>query len=214
MRARLAKVRRFCSRLSRGIRSYMNRLPMLLTLLVVAACTREPYRVCFGPSEDNCRNFRSVQHFEAWDAAKQKELKEAAARFPDDFRDIVAVVLKDFLKTNESPFEDVKNQYFATVFNDDIDQATQSKLSALGVVIAPGSKYVERDKELQPPSVPGAYLMNYEIYVSSIQRLGDGAYEVEFGYSCGLLCAGHFRYRLKRDARRWVIISRDALWYS
>jgi hypothetical protein len=190
----------------------MRQIQILLVLVLAGACTREPYTVCFGPSD--CKDFRSAQHYEAWNAAEHKKQKEDAAGFPDDFRDIVAIVLKEYLKSNVSEFENTRDQYFVSIFGDDLDGATQSKLLELGITTEPSSKYVESRREQPFQDEYGTYLKNWDVYVSSIERLGDSSYNVEFGYSCGQLCAGHFRYRVKRAAGRWLFISEETLWYS
>ncbi|MBM0103556.1 hypothetical protein JM946_02320 [Steroidobacter sp. S1-65] len=168
-------------------------LILILAVLVLAACAREPFRVCFGPiSSGDCKNFRSAEHFEAWEAAEREKQKRAAANFPDDFRDIVAVVLKASFKNNESEFKNTRNQYFVSVFGEDLDPTTQAKLLALGLVTEPASRYVRSQREPAFQDATGTYLSNTEVYVSSIKRLRDGAYDVEFGYNCGELCAGHY----------------------
>lgn len=193
----------------------MSRLATLLVLLAIGACAREPYTVCFGsPSGGNCKNFRSAQHYEAWQAAEDKKQRAEAAGFPDDFRDIVAAVLKDLLKTNESDFKNMRHEYFVSVFGEDIDPVTQSKLLTLGVETELASKYVENGGESSSQDTPETYIKTWAVYVSSLKRLSDGTYDIEFGYRCGMLCAGHFRYRVKRDSSGWVFVSKTPLSYS
>jgi hypothetical protein len=58
------------------------------------------------------------------------------------------------------------------------------------------------------------YLSNSEVYVSQIRRLANGIYRVEFGYTCGELCAGHFAFQLRKERGAWVFTSKKALMFS
>jgi hypothetical protein len=137
-----------------------------------------------------------------------------AERFPDDYRDVVAATLKEYLQNNESEWPNHREQYFVSVFGADADAATLAKLQQLGVSALPGSGYQPSSRTPRFQDSQGVYLSNSEVYVSQIRRLANGAYRVEFGYTCGPLCAGHFAFRLRRQGDTWVFTSKKGLTFS
>jgi hypothetical protein len=186
---------------------------MLAALLTLSGCS-DGYQICSAPIAENCREFRSRAHYERWVKDQSRRQLRTAQHFPDDFRDIVAATLKEYLQNNESEFPNHRNQYFVSVFGEDADATTLAKLQRLGVEALPGSRYVPIDTTARLRDAHGVYLENFDVYVSGIKRLASGVYRVEFGYYCGPLCAGHFAYRLRKQDGVWVFTSQKALWFS
>jgi hypothetical protein len=149
-----------------------------------------------------------------WLAADDIRKKAVAQRFAHDYRVIVAVTLKEYLQTNESEFENVRDQYFVSVFGDDVDEVTRTMLRAYGIETELGSRYVESERTEEFRDNEGHWLMNTKVGVSDIESLGNDSYRVTFGYSCGMLCAGSFEYVLRKDTESWVFVSKRALWFS
>lgn len=192
----------------------MSRLALLLIVGVVCACSRDDtsIEVCSRPGDD-CRTFRSWQDYDAWEASEYRKQRERAERFPHDYRDIAIAVLKLRLKDNDSEFANHRPRYFVSVLGEDIDEASRAKLLALGVATEPGSafirgtrQYLESDGEFR--------ISNTEVRISSVEWRRDGTYLVEIDYFCGDLCAGAYRYQVKKDRGKWILIARQALWFS
>jgi hypothetical protein len=188
-------------------------LLLLGALSVLAGCS-DGYQICSAPIAENCRKFRSRAHYERWVEEESRRQLAAAEHFPDDYRDLVAATLKEYLQNNESEWPNHREQYFVSVFGADADGATLAKLRQLGVEALPGSRYVASRKTLEFQDPRGAYLNNSEVYVSQIRRLASGVYRVEFGYHCGELCAGHYAFRLQKQDGVWIFTSKKALGFS
>lgn len=186
----------------------------LLALLPLLSGCSDGYPICSAPIAENCRTFRSRAHYERWVKDESRRQLTIAQHFPDDYRDIVAVTLKEYLQNNESEFPNHRAQFFVSVFGDDADAATLAKLQQLGILAQPGSGYVPSDRAPRLQDSQGVYLENFEVYVSNIRRLASGVYRVEFGYYCGMRCAGHFAFRLRKEGGAWVFDSKKSLWYS
>jgi hypothetical protein len=187
---------------------------LLAMLPLLSGCSSDGYPICSAPITENCRTFRSRAHYERWVKDEGRRQLWAAEHFPDDYRDVIAATLKEYLQSNESEFPNHRVQYFVSVFGEDADAATFTKLQQLGIEALPGSRYVSTDTTPRPQDSQGVYLENYEIYVSDLKRLASGVYRIEFGYSCGTLCAGHFAFRLRKEADVWVFASKKALGFS
>jgi hypothetical protein len=185
--------------------------PLLLALLSILAGCSEGYEICSAPITENCRTFRSRAHYERWVKDESRRQKAAAEHFPDDYRDIVAATLKEYLQNNESEFPNHREQYFVSVFGEDADGATLAKLQQLGIEALPGSKYVPSAMTPEFQDSQGVHLNNSEVYVSDMKRLASGAYRIEFGYNCGMLCAGHLAFRLRKEGGVWVFTSKKGL---
>lgn len=185
----------------------------VLLLPVLSACSGG-YEICSAPIPENCREFRSRAHYERWVLDESRRQKLLAERFPDDYRDVVAATLKEYLQNNASEWPNHRNQYFVSVFGEDADAATLAKLQRLGVEALPGSSYVPSRKTPEFQDSNGVYLNNAEVYVSQIRRLASGVYRVEFGYYCGELCAGHLAFRLRKQGGAWIFTSKKALSFS
>jgi hypothetical protein len=187
---------------------------LLLGLLSILGGCSDGYEICSAPIAENCREFRSRAHYERWVKDESRRQKATAERFPDDYRDIVATTLKEYLQNNDSQWPNTREQYFVSVFAEDADAATLAKLQGLGVDGLPGSNYVPSSQTSEFQDVQGVYLNNSEVYVSQIRRLASGVYRVEFGYSCGRQCAGHFAFRLRKQGGVWVFTSKKGLLFS
>jgi hypothetical protein len=187
---------------------------ILLALLSSLGGCADGYNICSAPIAENCRTFRSRAHYERWVKDESRRQLTTAQHFPDDYRDVIAATLKEYLQSNESEFPNHRVQYFVSVFGEDADAATFAKLQQVGIEALPGSQYVTTDATPRLQDSQGVYLENYEVYVSNIKRLASGVYRVEFGYSCGKLCAGHFAFRLHKEAGVWVFASKKALGFS
>jgi hypothetical protein len=185
----------------------------LALLLTLGGCS-DGYQICSAPIAENCREFRSRAHYERWVKHESRRQLTAAEHFPDDYRDVVAATLKEYLQNNESEWPNHREQYFVSVFGADADATTLAKLQQLGVEALPGSRYVPSRKTPEFQDAQGLYLSNTEVYVSQLRRLANGSYRVEFGYYCGELCAGHFAFRLRKQDGVWVFTSKKALWFS
>lgn len=186
----------------------------LLALLPILGGCSDGYTICSAPIAENCRKFRSRAHYERWVKDESRRQLAFAERFPDDYRDVVAATLKEYLQNNASEFPNHRNQYFVSVFGEDADAAMLAKLQQLGVEALPGSRYVPNDPAARLQDSRGVYLENFEVYVSAIKRLASGVYRVEFGYYCGQRCVGHFAFRLHKQDGVWVFGSKKALWHS
>lgn len=185
---------------------------LLASLLILGGCS-EGYTICSAPIAENCRKFRSRAHYERWVKDESRRQLTTAQRFPDDYRDVIAATLKELLQTNQSEFPNHRRQYFLSVFGEDADAMTLTKLQQLGIEAVPGSQYVKNVTH-RPQDSQGVYLDTYEVYVSQLKHLASGEYRIEFGYYCGDLCAGHFAYRLSKHDGVWVFTGQKALWAS
>lgn len=186
----------------------------LLAMLPILGGCSDGYDICSAPIAENCRKFRSRAHYERWVKDESRRQLGAAEHFPDDYRDVVAATLKEFLQNNESEWPSRRNQYFVSVFGEDADAPTLAKLQQLGVEAQPGSKYEPNNKARSLQDSRGVYVDNFEVYVSGIKHLASGVYRIEFGYYCGMRCAGHYAYRLRKQDGAWVFTSTKALWAS
>jgi hypothetical protein len=187
---------------------------LLLGLLPILTGCSDGYPICSAPIAENCRKFRSRAHYERWVKDESRRQLATAQHFPDDYRDVVAATLKEYLQDNVSEFPHSRRQYFVSVFGDDADSTTLTKLQQLGVEVQPGSQYVSTDTTTRLQDSQGVYVENFEVYVSAIKHLASGVYRVEFGYSCGLRCAGHFAFRLRKQGDAWVFTSKKGLLFS
>jgi hypothetical protein len=187
---------------------------LLLGVLSLLAGCSDGFDICSAAITENCRRFRSEAHYRRWVNDENRRLLAAAQRFPDDYRDVVAATLKEYLQNNESEFPNHRAQYFVSVFGEDADAATLAKLQQLGIEALPNSNYVSDDTKARPRDPQGRSLDNYEIYVSAIKHLASGVYRVEFGYHCGDFCAGHFAFRLRKEDSVWVFTSKKGLLFS
>lgn len=188
-------------------------LLLLVTFSSLAGCS-DGYSICSAPIAENCRTFRSEAHYQRWVKGQTRRQLVTAQRFPDDYRDVVAATLKEYLQNNASEFPNHRAQYFVSIFGEDADATTLAKLQQLGIEAQPGSNYVPDATASRPQDSQGVYLENYQVYVSDIRHLASGVYRVEFGYYCGKLCAGHIAFRLRKQDGKWVFDSKKALWYS
>lgn len=186
----------------------------VLALLSILGGCSDGYTICSAPIAENCRKFRSRAHYERWVKDESRRQLAAAQRLPDDYREIVAATLKEFLQNNESEFPNARNQYFVSVFGDDADATTLKRLQQAGIEASPGSKYVPNQTARRLQDSEGVYLDNFEVYVSAIRRLASGVYRVEFGYYCGPRCAGHYAFRLRKEGDAWVFTSKKGLMFS
>ncbi len=186
-------------------------LALLLPLL--SGCS-DGYPICSAPIAENCRTFRSRAHYERWVKDESRRQLLAAEHFPDDYRDVIAATLKEYLQNNESEFPNHRVQYFVSVFGGDADATTLKKLQQLGIEALPGSSYLANETSPRLQDSRGVYLEDFEVYVSNIKRLASGVYRVEFGYHCGSLCAGHFAFSLRKARGTWIFTSKKALWHS
>ena len=181
----------------------------LLASLFLSGCS-DGYPICSAPIAENCRTFRSRAHYERWVKDESRRQLVTAQYFPDDYRDVIAATLKEYLQNNDSEFPNSRVQYFVSVFGADADAMTLAKLQQLGVESLPGSQYVSK-----PETDAGdVHLENYEVYVSSIKHLAGGDYRIEFGYYCGELCAGHLAFRVRKQGAVWVFTSKKGLRFS
>lgn len=196
-----------------GLKSGLWRTSSVVALLLLAGCSRG-YEICSAPIAENCRTFRSRAHYERWVTSESRRDKAAAEHFRDDYHDIIAATLKEYLQNNASEYPNHRSQYFVSVFGEDADATTLAKLQQLGIEAQPGSGYVPGNEVLRLQDSQGVYLENFEIYVSDIKRLASGIYRVEFGYSCGPRCAGHFAFRLRKQDGAWVFTSKKGLLFS
>lgn len=187
-------------------------LLLLVTFSSLAGCS-DGYNICSAAITENCRTFRSEAHYQRWVQGETRRQLVTAQGFPDDYREVVAVTLKEYLQNNASEFPNHRIQYFVSVFGRDADADTLAKLQQLGIEALPGSSYIT-DATSRPRDSNGVYLENYQVYVSNIRHLASGIYRVEFGYFCGQLCAGHMAFRLRKQDGKWVFDSKKALWYS
>jgi hypothetical protein len=187
-------------------------LLLLAAVSSLAGCS-DGYNICAAPITENCRTFRSEAHYQRWVKDQTRRQLVTAQRFPDDYRDVVAATLKEYLQNNASEFPNHRAQYFVSIFGEDADAATLAKLQQLGIEALPGSNYVP-DATSRPQDVNGVYLENYQVYVSDIRHLASGVYRVEFGYYCGELCAGHLAFRLRRQGSGWAFTSKKGLQFS
>lgn len=188
-------------------------LLLLATLSSLAGCS-DGYNICSAPITENCRTFRSKAHYQRWVKDHSDRQLATAQHFPDDYRDVVAVTLKEYLQNNASEFPNHRAQYFISVFGEDADATTLEKLQQLGIEALPGSQYVPNDTTPRPQDSQGVYLENYEVYVSDIRHLASGVYRIEFGYYCGELCAGHLAFRLRKQDDVWVFSAKRGLLFS
>jgi len=53
-----------------------------------------------------------------------------------------------------------------------------------------------------------------ELYVNEIKWTSESKAEIEGGYYCGGLCAGHYKYKLIRSPERWIITSSELVGIS
>jgi hypothetical protein len=185
---------------------------LLASLLSLSGCS-DGYNICSAPIAENCRTFRSRAHYERWVKEESRRQLATAEHFPDDYRDVIAATLAEYLQNHASEFPNSRNQYFFSVLGEDADAATLAKLKQLGIEALPGSSYVSTDT-LRLRDSQGVYLENFQVYVSSLKHLASGSYRIEFGYYCGQRCAGHFAYRLSKRGSAWVFESRKALLFS
>ena len=188
-------------------------LGVLATLLGLAGCS-DGYNICSAPIAENCRTFRSKAHYQRWVKDQSRRQLTTAQHFPDDYRDVVAATLKEYLQNNASEFPNHRAQYFVSVFGEDADAMTLAKLQQLGIEALPGSRYVPSDTKARLQDSRGVYLENFEVYVSNLRQLASGVYRIEFGYYCGELCAGHLAFRLRRQGDVWVFTSKKGLTFS
>jgi hypothetical protein len=186
----------------------------LLALSPLLSGCSDGYTICSAPIAENCRKFRSRAHYERWVANESLRDKAAAEHFPDDYREIVAATLKEYLQNNASEFPNHRRQYFVSVFGADADAATLAKLQQLGVEAQPGSSYIPNHATPGLQDSQGVYLENFEVYVSDIKRLASGVYRIEFGYTCGPRCANHLAFRLRKQGDVWVFTSQKGLMFS
>jgi hypothetical protein len=187
---------------------------ILLGLLSLLAGCSDGYEICSAPIAENCRTFRSRAHYERWVKDESRRQRATAENFPDDYRDVVAATLKEYLQNNASEFPNSRVQYFVSVFGEDADAATLAKLQQLGIEAFPGSQYVPNNTTPRLQDSRGVYLENYQVYVSDIRHLTNGDYRIEFGYYCGELCAGHLAFRLRKQGAVWVFPSKKGLQFS
>jgi hypothetical protein len=187
---------------------------LLLAILSSLAGCSKGYNICSAPIAENCRTFRSEAHYQRWVKGQGHRQLATAQHFPDDYRDVVAATLKEYLQNNESEFPNHRAQYFVSVFGEDADAETLAKLQQLGVDALPGSQYPPNNTTSRPQDSRGVYLENYEVYVSDLRHLARGVYRIEFGYYCGELCAGHLAFRLRKQDAGWVFTSKKGLQFS
>lgn len=188
-------------------------LLLLLGLLPILTGCADGYPICSAPIAENCRKFRSRAHYERWVKDESRRQLATAQHFPDDYRDVVAATLKEYLQNNASEFPNHRAQYFISIFGEDADATTLAKLRQLGIEAQPSSNFVP-DAASRPQDSNGVYLENYQVYVSNIRHLASGVYRVEFGYYCGKLCAGHMAFRLRKEGDDWVFTSKKGLMFS
>jgi hypothetical protein len=189
------------------------RLLLLATFSSLAGCS-DGYNICSAAITENCRTFRSEAHYQRWVKGQTRRQLVTAQRFPDDYRDVVAATLKEYLQNNESEFPNHRIRYFVSVFGQDADATTLGKLQQLGIEALPSSAYLPEDTKHRPQDSQGVYLENYQVYVSDIKHLASGVYRVEFGYYCGKLCAGHMAFRLRKQGAEWVFTAKKGLLFS
>jgi hypothetical protein len=185
-----------------------------LTVFSSLAGCSDGYNICSAPITENCRTFRSEAHYQRWVKHQGRRQLTTARHFPDDYRDVVAATLKEYLQNNASEFPNHRAQYFVSVFGEDADATTLAKLQQLGIEALPGSQYVPNTTTPRLQDSQGVYLENYEVYVSDIRHLASGLYRIEFGYDCGELCAGHLAFRLRKRGAAWVFTSKKGLLFS
>jgi len=188
-------------------------LLLLATLSSLAGCS-DGYHICSAAITENCRTFRSEAHYQRWVKDEIRRQLVTAQQFPDDYRDVVAATLKEYLQNNDSEFPNHRIQYFVSVFGEDADTTTLAKLQQLGIEALPSSQYAPADATPRPQDSRGVFLENYQVYVSDIKHLASGVYRVEFGYYCGKLCAGHMAFRLRKEGETWVFTSKKGLMFS
>lgn len=188
-------------------------LLLLATLCGLAGCS-DGYNICSAVITENCRTFRSEAHYQRWVKGQTRRQLVKAQQFPDDYRDVVAATLREYLQNNASEFPNHRAQYFVSIFGEEADATTLAKLQQLGIEALPGSQYVPTNTTPRPQDAQGVYLENYQVYVSDIRHLASGIYRIEFGYYCGELCAGHFAFRLHKQVSGWVFTSKKGLQFS
>lgn len=182
-------------------------------LALLAGCS-DGYEICSAAIVENCRTFRSEAHYQRWVKDEIRRQLATARHFPDDYREVVAVTLKEYLQNNASEFPNHRAQYFVSVFGEDADVTTLAKLQQLGIEALPGSEYLPSNATPRLQDSQGVYLENHEVYVSDIRHLASGVYRIEFGYYCGELCAGHLAFRLRKQSGAWVFTSKKGLLFS
>src|SRR5690242_9944182 len=89
---------------------------LLLGLLSLLAGCSKGYNICSAPIAENCRTFRSAAHYQRWVKGQSRRQLATAQHFPDDYREVVAATLKEYLQNNESEFPNRRAQYFVSVF--------------------------------------------------------------------------------------------------
>jgi hypothetical protein len=186
---------------------------LLASLLTLSGCS-DGYNICSAPIAENCRTFRSRAHYERWVKDQSRRQLATAQHFPDDYHDVIAATLKEYLQNNESEFPNHRTQFFVAVFGEDADATTLAKLQQLGIEALPGSQYVPSGATPHLTDSQAVQLENFQVYVSNLRHLASGDYRIEFGYYCGELCAGHLAFRLRKQGATWVFTSKKGLQFS
>ena len=138
-----------------------------------------------------------------WNAKARCE----AEHLPVDYREIVFVVLADFLRPLRPPNPDVDLRLQVYVFGDQLEVALRDRLRDVQVLVtSPTSFEHATDNERQT--------FTYHVDVAGIRKTRFNRYQLFLSYNCGVLCAGGIDYLLYYTAEGWQIVDRHQAWIS
>jgi len=127
---------------------------------------------------------------------------------PFDYRDLVHVLLVDYLHSNTLP--GAEQRYFVSVFGSDIDAALTARMRESGFDIRPASAWTPPDER----NKNSRHISRVKIDVGDIKQVADDTYTVGIGYYCGPRCASSSTYKLQKDGNGWRVIDRQMRWIA
>ncbi|HEY7641683.1 MAG TPA: hypothetical protein VH814_18275 [Steroidobacteraceae bacterium] len=157
---------------------------------------------------DDPTNCKRASEWAAEAAAKDAEDRKFAAALPFDYRDLVAALVVEFIRTSSFPGKD--HQYFVGVFGEDLDSALAAKLHASGINALPASARKVPGENEHP--VHASPLIS--IGVGDIKQIDADTFTIRLGYHCGSLCAGSTQYTMRRVDGEWRVVDRQQDWVA
>ena len=183
-----------------------------LLVVLVAACEREsPYTACYGP-DDNCREFRTREDMERWEAEDLVRRRNLARQLPVDYREVAFVVIYNFLH-RDSPTETHRSRYFLSILEEDPDPALIARFAKAGVKVEPASMYASAETEDQADQQLDDTVL-VSVGIREIRWIEADIYRADFGYVCGMLCAGGLQAFLQCREKECQLLRIEPSWLS
>ncbi|HEY7641685.1 MAG TPA: hypothetical protein VH814_18285 [Steroidobacteraceae bacterium] len=185
-----------------------HRALRVAVLALAAGCSRHgEFTVC--DSRFSCKTYPSKaamqEAFAAEEAADAEKQRRYAHALPFDYRDLVHVLLVDYLRPSGIP--DVNYRNFVGVFGSDIDVPLTAKLHESKIEVLPASAWTLGD--MPSPGYGRPIDVHFRVDVYDLKQIEARTYTVWVGYYCGSLCSGSVMYTLRQSGKTWRIIARE-----